>query len=132
MVFKKGDKELDSKYFNANERDLWSEADLKEWKQWIANKVVQLVPRLKEKLIPKQLIISAPMRFVRTNKNKPQDDPSNIDAKSRLVIPGHTDPQLGLYRTDAPTTGAIVVIVCVQIALSKGGSWKHLMSVLPF
>ena len=92
-------------------------SDLDEWRQWIANKAVELVPEEIEKTIPAEKIITAPMRFVRTNKGK---DSSSLEAKSRLVIPGHTDPQLGLYRTDAPTTSHLAVIVCAILSMSLG------------
>ena len=51
-------------------------------------------------------IFSVPSRFVRTNKSKSDDE---LLAKSRLVLPGHVDPDKskpledGGFRTDAPT-----------------------------
>ena len=57
------------------------------------------------------------MRYVRTNKNK---ETKALEAKSRLIIPGHTDPELGLHRTDAPTTTHLAVIVAATIAVSLG------------
>ena len=37
-----------------------------------------------------------------------------------MVIPGHTDPQLGLYRTDAPTTNILCVMTFAVLAISMG------------
>ena len=35
-----------------------------------------------------------------------------------MIIPGHTDPQIGPYRTDAPTTSLMAVMVCATIAVA--------------
>jgi hypothetical protein len=56
------------------------------------------------------------MRFVRVNKNKT----GGLDPKSRIVIPGHKDPELGQFRTDSPTTSALAVQVAAVIAVSNG------------
>ena len=45
-------------------------------------------------------------------------DDKELIAKSRMVIPGHEDPQFGLFRTDAPTTSPLAVLVCATIAVS--------------
>ena len=42
--------------------------------------------------------IFTPMRCVRTAKR----DVDSVQPKSRLIIPGHEDPLMGTYRTDAP------------------------------
>ena len=57
------------------------------------------------------------MRILRVNKSKIAGD---LIAKSRIIIPGHRDPQLGLYRTDAPTTSLIALYLTVLLAVSKG------------
>ena len=75
------------------------------------------VPKGKEHLVDRSKIISAPMRYVRTNKGRTDDA---LVAKSRLVLPGHRDPQLGLYRTDAPTTSPLAVYVAAVIGVSLG------------
>ena len=54
-------------------------------------------------------IFKAPARIVRVNKGAMQ---GLFQPKSRMVIPGHLDPHLGQYRSDAPT----VMWVCVQLA----------------
>ena len=117
LVLKPSQTELNSKYFNKEEKGKFDEADLSEWRQFILNKAVELVPRAEEGTIPKEKIISAPMRYVRTNKNK---DTKILEAKSRLIIPGHTDPEIGMHRTDAPTTTHLAVIVAATIAVSLG------------
>ena len=55
------------------------------------------------------------MRYVRADKS---NVPTTFEPKSRLVLPGHRDPQLGLYRTDAPTTTGLAVLMTACIAVS--------------
>ena len=45
-----------------------------------------------------------------------------LKAKSRMVIPGHLDPHLGEYRSDAPTTAWVAVQMAKCIATSR--SWR--------
>ena len=45
--------------------------------------------------------IQSPLRWVRTNKSG--NLLLRLVAESRLVIPGHLDPQLGSFRADSPT-----------------------------
>ena len=59
---------------------------------------VKAVPKDEEHLVDKSKAIAAPMRYVRTNKGRLGEA---LLAKSRLVLPGHRDPQTGLCRTDA-------------------------------
>ncbi len=117
IVLKPSKRELNAKHFNAEERWKFAEADLNEWRQWIVNKAVEIVPESEENNIPTEKIISTPMRYVRTNKSS---EDGQLEAKSSLVLPGHTDPELGLYRTDAPTTSHLAVVVCAALALSFG------------
>ena len=86
-------KELDPKYFDEKEWKAFREADKAEWDSWIKNKVVNVLTPDQEKKVPRDQIFTAPMRFVRTNKAK---DPEKLEAKSRLIIPGHLDPLLHL------------------------------------
>ncbi|CAE7814472.1 unnamed protein product [Symbiodinium microadriaticum] len=78
-------KELDPKHFDADERNAFRDLDLKELAAWMENDVVPLCADF------------LPKKFVRVNKSKPGD--SKLNAKSRLVIPGHVDPDLGALRT---------------------------------
>ena len=81
---------------------------------------MELVPEKDEKKIPQNKIIAAPIRQVRVNRGKTDD----IEANSRLVILGHLDPQIGLFRTDAPTTSPLAVLVCATIAMSLDWSFE--------
>lgn len=50
------------------------------------------------------------------NKSK---DPKVIQAKSRIVIPGHTDPGLGEFRSDSPTTTPTAIRMMKSLCVSR-------------
>ncbi len=93
LKMKSNMKELDARAFRHEERQTFDEADAAEWKQFLASGSVTLVPSSLESSIPEDKILSAPMRFLNTNKSK---EPRQTRATSRLIIPGHRDPQMGL------------------------------------
>ena len=115
LIKKKNQKELDPKFFDANERIAFNKSDAEEWKQWLHNRSVRLATPQEEQRVPKSKIISAPMRYVRTNRGR-----TSLEAKSRIIIPGHLDPQLGSYRTDSPTTSWLAVLTMISVALCNG------------
>ena len=116
LQLKAGAKELDPKFFNAFEKAEFNKSDAEEWSQWIKNKVVRPLTVIEERQVPKDKIFSSPLRFVRTNKG---EKAKALKAKSRLVVPGHKDPDLGEFRTDSPTTSTLAVQVAATIAASK-------------
>ena len=67
--------------------------------------------------VPRSTIFRAPLRMVRTNKASSQLAP--LIAKSRLVVPGHLDPQLGEFRTDSPTCPQTAVRAAKTVAASR-------------
>ena len=71
--------------FDAEEKAQFDKSDQREWNQWVKNNCTRIVPDSEERSIPRALIFSAPMRFVRIN----QGDERRLQAKSRIVIPGH-------------------------------------------
>lgn len=68
--------------------------------------------------MPRDCIFRSPMRMVRTNKQQLGLLP--LIAKSRLVIPGHMDPHLGQFRTDAPTTALVAVRLAKAVSQWRG------------
>ena len=83
----------------------------------MANGSAAVAPANEESKISRGLIFTAPMRFVRNNKSKVL---GQLRAKSRLIIPAHRDPQLGLYRTDAPTTRTLAILAVATLAAARG------------
>lgn len=111
-------KELDPKFFDELERKAFDASDKNEWKQWLQNQVVQRVPPAEAARIPKWEIFRSPLRWVRTNKSGNLMLP--LVAKSRLVIPGHLDPQLGSFRSDSPTVALQSVRIAKALAQHRG------------
>eukprot|EP00435_Cladocopium_sp_Y103_P016026 s641_g4.t1 len=120
LKMKQSGKELDPKYFDEKERAEFLKSDTKEWSQWIEHGVIRRVPEEEAKKIPRWQIFKAPLRMVRTNKAGSPLEP--LVAKSRLVVPGHRDPELGEFRTDAPTTSGVATRVAKCIAQGRGWS----------
>jgi len=121
LRMKASGKELDPKYFDQKECDAFQESDRAEWSSWLKNEVVKRVPDHEIGKIDKRKVFKIPLRWVRTNKSKEAEAASQLLAKSRLVIPGHADPGLGEYRTDAPTTNPVAVRLLKTLAVTR--SW---------
>ena len=83
LKLKQTGKELDPKWFSAEEAAAFKESDRKEWQQWQDNQVVRRVSAQEERTIPKHQILRAPLRMVRTNRAASKTLP--LVAKSRLV-----------------------------------------------
>ena len=89
---------------------------------------MEVIPPERAKTIPRSKIFRIPLRWVRVNKNKDLQGVAQLIAKSRLVLPGHADPHLGDFRTDAPTTTLMAVRVLKSVAMTK--SWAlHVFDV---
>ena len=118
LKLKQNGKELDPRWFNEQEKKAFDLSDAKEWEQWLNNEVVQKVLPAELTKVPRHQIFKAPLRMVRTNKAAAATLP--LVAKSRLVVPGHRDPDLGGFRTDAPTVGATATKIAKAIAQARG------------
>eukprot|EP00434_Breviolum_minutum_P025436 symbB.v1.2.022474.t1/scaffold1996.1/size93170/9 len=117
LLNKANGKELDPKHFDQGEKEKFEEADRKEWMSWIENKVVRRLSPEEIQKVDKRLIFKAPARIVRVNKGALD---GILRAKSRMVIPGHLDPHLGEYKSDAPTTAWVAVQMAKCIATNRG------------
>ena len=101
LKLKASGKELDPRWFSEEEAKAFQDSDRVEWEAWIRNGVIQRLRPEEASKVPKEAIFKIPLRVVRVNKSK---DPKVLQAKSRVVIPGHMDPGLGEFRSDSPTT----------------------------
>ena len=117
LKLKQNGKELDPRWFNPEEKKAFDISDATEWSQWLNNEVVEKVKPEDLKKVPRHQIFKAPLRMVRTNKAAAATLP--LVAKSRLVVPGHRDPGLGEFRTDAPTVGATATKIAKAIAQAR-------------
>ena len=59
LKLKKSGKELDPAYFDKAEKEEFHKADVKEWSEWINNKVVRLVSPEEEAKVPPQLYLQS-------------------------------------------------------------------------
>ena len=116
-------RELDPKFFNQQERALFNASDAKEWQSFLDTGAVVVIPPKEATKIPHSRIFNRPVRYVRTNKNKIEED---LVAKSRIVTPGDVDPdgdvpvEDGGFRTDGPTCPQIGFhLLCSQAVLKK-------------
>ena len=105
-------KELDAKYFDDDEWEKFRTADDKQWKAHIDTGAARIVPPAEAALVPRELILPVPSRFVRTNKSK---DPREVEAKSRWVVPGHLAPKDDT-RTDAPVAPQVALYLLFSLA----------------
>ena len=110
-------KELDPRWFSPEEKKAFDISDATEWSQWLNNEVVEKVKPEDVRKVPRHQIFKAPLRMVRTNKAAAATLP--LVAKSRLVVPGHRDPGLREFRTDAPTVGATATKIAKAIAQAR-------------
>ena len=106
LRLKASGKELDPKWFNEEEAKKFQESDVKEWEAWIKNGVIERLTPEQAAKVPKDAVFKIPLRMVRVNKSKEDDV---LQPKSRLVVPGHMDPGLGLFRTDSPTAPPVAI-----------------------
>ena len=116
LVNKQNGKELDPKFFDQAERKAFEEADGKEWKSWVENKVVRRLTEEELRTLDPKEVFKAPTRMIRVNKGMLSN---SFVPKSRLVIPGHRDPHLGSFRSDAPTTSWTCVQLTKIICLTR-------------
>ena len=121
LQMKTNGKELDPRFFNQEERKGFEESDRKEWESWVKNQVIRRLSPDEVKEVNKKNIFKAPARVVRVNKGAMH---GLFQPKSRMVIPGHLDPHLGQFRSDAPTS----MWVCVQLAKAVC-AYKHWMAL---
>ena len=118
LRLKENKKELDPRFFDAEEKAAFDKSDQKEWSQWLANKVVRFLTPAEAAKVPREKVFRAPMRVVRTNRAAERLAP--LVAKSRLIIPGHLDPEIGTYRTDSPTAATMTTRLLKLMAASRG------------
>ena len=117
LKMKASGKELDPRWFSEQERLEFDKSDEVEWRAWEDHNVIKRLSPAEARKIPKDRIFKVPSRVVRTNKTPLGQ--LGLKAKSRIVLPGHVDPDLGQVRTDAPTTQMTSVRFAMAICLLK-------------
>ena len=82
------------------------------------HQVTAFGPPNMESQIGQKHAICVPMRYVRTNRG----EAGALVTKARLTTAGHTDPTVGVYQTDAPTTSHLAVLITAVIAVNMDWS----------
>jgi hypothetical protein len=113
-AFKKGRKgsELDPRAFDGPEWELFRDADDKQWQAHLKSGAVRIVSPEEVGHIDPTRISPIPARFARTNKG---EDGGTVQAKSRLVVPGHLAPKEDI-RTDAPVAPQVALRTLFSLA----------------
>ena len=91
----RGAKELNARAFSAQEKAMYDEADAKERKSWREKEAFEQLTEAETQRVlkdKKARVMPGRARVVRTNK---ADTGSPVQAKSRIVVPGHNDQDLG-------------------------------------
>ena len=123
LRMKNSGKELDPRHFDQKERTEFDLSDQKGWESWLENQTVRILEPEEASKVRKSLIFQVPLRVIRTNRGKLVNGVvDKLMAKSRLVAPGHMDPQLGELRTDSPTTQPLAVALTATVAALLGWS----------
>ena len=117
LKLKASGKELDPRYFDTAEAKAFDESDAAEWSAWTKNNVVKRLSKEEARKVPAHRVFKVPARVVRTNKAAAGS--KQFLPKSRIVLPGHLDPDVGEIRTDSPTTQATAVRMAMVLCVSK-------------
>ena len=123
------EKELPWQLIPPDEREMYRQAELKQWEEHVQFGAVRPLTLTESRAVmdrvnPDRILNS---RFIYRDKNysKRKADPSvPAKPKARLCIAGQHDPDLGKVDmvTDAPTTSRHSIILALQLALCRG--WR--------
>eukprot|EP00435_Cladocopium_sp_Y103_P029489 s394_g7.t1 len=121
------DKELPWNLIPNEEKELYKEAEMKQWKEHVEFGAVRPLSlaesREVEQTIGKERIL--PARFLYRDKNRSkrrQDSSLPCKPKARLCVGGQRDPDLGHIEmnVDAPTASRHAVLLGLLLALARG------------
>ena len=117
------EKEIPWNMIPESKRQLFIEAEHKQWEEHLRLGALRPLS-LKESLDKKDCGRILSSRFAYRDKNlarRRADASVEWKAKSRLVVSGHTDPDIasGALRTDSPTVSRTAVMCLLQIAASR-------------
>lgn len=125
LKLKASGKELDPRWFNEAEAKAFQDSDRAEWDAGVRNGVIVRLTPQEAAQVPSSAIFKIPLRIVRVNKSK---DPKVLQAKSRVVIPGHMDPGLGEFRSDSPTTTPTAIRIMKSLCVTYIGGVAMLLT----
>ena len=106
----RGTRELNPRKFNSEERAAFDKADEKQLKTWLDKDAIDIIHPNNVPKVRRERILPGRARIVRTLKGEPPEP------RSRIVLPGHLDQDLGLFRSDAPTAPQIALHLLFSVA----------------
>ena len=115
-IIKQNDKEIKWEDIPPIERELYHEAEAKQWKEHLHYEAVRVHPpedaALLRQKVPRERILRARFAYRDKNAAKRRENPDTPPkAKARLCIGGHLDPDLqkGQVKTEAPTASKMAL-----------------------
>ena len=112
-------KELAPKYFDEQKWKKFQKAANKQWERHLKNDAVEvMLPKAAAK-VPASKICKATARFVRVNRAEGRE---HLQAKSRMVVPGHELGRDQRIRRDAPVAPQVALYMLFSDAVQDG--WK--------
>ena len=108
---------MNAKKFDESEWNEFHTSDAKELASWKdKNAFVELSEKETDKVMSERRdrVLPGRARALRTNKAA-----EGLKAKSRFIVPGHNDQDLGDFRSDAPTSPQLSLYLLLVIAASK-------------
>lgn len=126
-LIKQSDKEVKWEQIPEEEKQLYVEAEEKQWKEHLKYDAVRVHSpedaALLRRKVPKERIIKARFAYRDKNVSKRREDPTvPCKAKARLCVGGHMDPDLqtGQLNTEAPTAGKPAMFTTLFLAAQLG------------
>ena len=121
------DKELPWNMIPMEEKELYKEAEMKQWNEHVEFGAVRPLSLEESKKVEDQIGKERilPARFLYRDKNRSkrrQDDSIPCKPKARLCVGGQKDPDLGQIEmnVDAPTASRHAVLLGLLLALARG------------
>ena len=128
-IIKQNDKEIKWEDIPPIERELYHEAEAKQWKEHLHYEAVRVHPpedaALLRQKVPRERILRARFAYRDKNAAKRRENPDTPPkAKARLCIGGHLDPDLqkGQVKTEAPTASKMAFHTVLFLAAQLG--WR--------
>lgn len=128
-LIKQSDKEIAWDKIPEEERQLYVDAEGKQWEEHIKYGAVRVhLPEdagVLRRKVPRERIIKARFAYRDKHVAKRREDPTvPCKAKARLCVGGHMDPDLktGQLNTEAPTAGKMSMLVALFLASQM--NWK--------
>ena len=117
----RGTRELNARRFSPEERKVFDKSDAKQFQTWLDKDAIEVLSEREAKSVPRDRVLPGRSRIVRTDKAAPGEP---LNARSRIVVPGHLDQDLGEFRNDAPTAPQAAIHLLMMLA----ATWRWVIS----